>query len=94
MASYENRFPQNAPGQFYVDDQCIDCDLCRERLPEVFLRNDNDAHSYVGRQPRDEVELALCYEALEDCPIEAIGAKEAELQTDTENASPMPALQP
>lgn len=73
MASYENRFQQNAPGKFYVDDQCIDCDLCRERIPEVFLRNDEDAHSYVGCQPRDEAELTLCREALDDCPIEAIG---------------------
>jgi ferredoxin len=38
MADVANKFPQNVPGRFYVDDQCIDCDLCRERAPANFAR--------------------------------------------------------
>ena len=30
MAELENKYEENIEGQFYVDDQCIDCDLCRE----------------------------------------------------------------
>jgi len=73
MADYTDRFPQNAPGSYYVDDQCIDCDLCRERAPEIFLRNDEVAHSYVVRQPANEEERLLCEDALDSCPADAIG---------------------
>jgi len=30
MADVANKYAENVPGKFYVDDQCIDCDLCRE----------------------------------------------------------------
>ncbi len=73
MAEYTDRFPDNAAGAYYVDDQCIDCDLCRERSPKIFRRNDEEAHSYVFRQPINEEERLICVEALESCPVEAIG---------------------
>ncbi|HXO98743.1 MAG TPA: ferredoxin [Chthoniobacterales bacterium] len=41
MAELVNKYPQNAAGSFYVDDQCIDCDLCRETAPATFTRNDD-----------------------------------------------------
>jgi ferredoxin len=56
-----------------VDDQCIDCDLCRETAPANFRRNDDAGHSYVFKQPANPEELKLCKEALEGCPVEAIG---------------------
>jgi len=73
MANYSDRFPDNVPGSYYVDEQCIDCDLCRERAPDLFIRNDNGAHSFVIRQPANETEIAICEEALDSCPVEAIG---------------------
>ncbi|PYK90518.1 MAG: ferredoxin, partial [Verrucomicrobia bacterium] len=33
MADVANKYPENAAGKFYVDEQCIDCDLCRETAP-------------------------------------------------------------
>ena len=36
MADKDCRLPDNAPGRFYVDDQCIDCDACRETAPDFF----------------------------------------------------------
>ena len=39
------------PGKFYVDDQCIDCDLCRETAPANFTRSDDGGYSYVFKQP-------------------------------------------
>ena len=35
MADIANRYGENAPGKFYVDNQCIDCDLCRETAPII-----------------------------------------------------------
>src|ERR1700750_2435941 len=33
MADPANKYPENVSGPYYVDDQCIDCDLCRETAP-------------------------------------------------------------
>lgn len=73
MASRENRYPDNVPGRFYVDEQCIDCDACRETAPSHFRRNDERGYSYVYRQPVAPDEIARCQAALEGCPVEAIG---------------------
>jgi ferredoxin len=63
----------NVDGQFYVDSSCIDCDLCRQTAPEHFERNEADGYSYVFKQPETDEEIAHCKEALEECPVEAIG---------------------
>ena len=73
MADASNKYSQNISGAFYVDDQCIDCDLCRETAPTVFRRNDEGAFSYVHRQPVTAEEVALAEQALEQCPTETIG---------------------
>ncbi len=74
MADAANKYPENIEGTFYVDDQCIDCDLCRETAPANYKRNDDGGHSYVYKQPESPEEEALCKEAMEGCPVEAIGA--------------------
>jgi ferredoxin len=73
MAVFENKYPDNVPGKFYVDDQCIDCDLCRETAPDNFTRNEDGGYSFVYKQPATPEEAALCKEAMEGCPVEAIG---------------------
>ena len=73
MADASNRYAQNIQGAFYVDDQCIDCDLCRETAPANFKRDDDGGHSYVFKQPESPEEESLCKEAMEGCPVEAIG---------------------
>ena len=73
MAVFINRYSDNVPGKFYVDDQCIDCDLCRETAPDNFTRNEDGGYSYVFKQPVTPDEEALCKEAMEGCPVEAIG---------------------
>lgn len=65
--------PDNTTGKFYVDSQCIDCDVCRDTAPKNFMRNDENGYSYVYHQPSTSDELALCEEAREACPVEAIG---------------------
>jgi len=73
MADVANKYDENVEGKFYVDDQCIDCDLCRETAPANFKRNDDGGHSYVYKQPETPEEEGLCKEAMEGCPVEAIG---------------------
>jgi ferredoxin len=73
MADVANRYPENLPGKYYVDNQCIDCDLCRETAPSNFGRNDDGGYSYVFKQPTSPEEEKLCKEAMEGCPVEAIG---------------------
>jgi ferredoxin len=73
MADVANKYAENVAGTFYVDDQCIDCDLCRETAPGSFKRNDDGGHTYVYKQPETPEEEALCKEAMEGCPVEAIG---------------------
>lgn len=73
MAQYSDRFSINAPGRFYVDSSCIDCDQCRHHAPAFFAREDREAHSFVVRQPVKPEEIALCEEAANGCPVESIG---------------------
>ena len=74
MADPNDKVPGQAQGSFFVDTQCIDCDLCRETSPENFRRNDEEGYSYVYKQPETDEERELSQEALENCPVEAIGS--------------------
>lgn len=78
MADWNDKLPENAPGRFYVDRQCIDCDVCRDTSPRNFARNDENGYSYICKQPETPEELALCEEAFMACPVEAIGEDVAE----------------
>ena len=73
MADVANKYPDNAPGKYYVDNQCIDCDLCRETAPDNFMRNEDGGYSYVSKQPATHEEEERCKEAKEACLVEAIG---------------------
>jgi len=73
MAEVDDKWPENVAGKFYVDDQCIDCDLCRETAPDFFTRSEDGGYSYVHKQPESDDDVDLCMEALEGCPVEAIG---------------------
>ena len=73
MADKDCKLAENVAGKFYVDDQCIDCDACRETAPDFFRRNDDKGYSYVYRQPQSAADVDICMEALEGCPVEAIG---------------------
>ncbi len=74
MADLKKRLPQNVPGEFYVDDTCIDCDACRQIAPDNFTRNEEAGYTFVSKQPENEQEAEQCMEALEGCPVEAIGS--------------------
>lgn len=73
MADKTEKWPENVPGKFYVDEQCIDCDLCRETAPDYFERTEDGGYSYVSKQPTTQEGIDECMEALEGCPVDAIG---------------------
>lgn len=73
MAEVDSKQPENVNGKFYVDEQCIDCDLCRETAPNNFTRQEDGGYSYVYKQPEGDEEEEQCKEAMEGCPVEAIG---------------------
>jgi ferredoxin len=59
MADVANKYPENVPEKSYVDEQSIDCDLCRETAPANFKRNDDGGRSYVYKQAETPEEEAL-----------------------------------
>ena len=73
MADNTDKVEGNVDGKFYVDSNCIDCDLCRQTAPENFERNEDEGFSYVVKQPENEEEEQACIDAMEECPTEAIG---------------------
>ena len=88
MADGSRRWPQNAPGDFFVDRTCIDCDQCREIAPGTF--GDAPGHASVYRQP-DSPELerrALL--ALVTCPVGSIGAEQRHNLNSAVEAFPEP----
>ncbi|MCI0389343.1 MAG: ferredoxin [Acidobacteria bacterium] len=73
MPIASDRLPENKPGRYYVDSQCIDCDVCRDIAPANFKRESARNYSYVYKQPENDEEEDLCREAMEVCPVDAIG---------------------
>ena len=45
MADLEDKLPENTGGKYYVDDQCIYCDVCRDTSPKNFTRYDENGYS-------------------------------------------------
>lgn len=73
MASIQKSYSTNAPGNFFVDDTCIDCDLCRQIAPAVF-KEESD-HSVVYRQPEETADELRASMALVACPTGSIGTR-------------------
>jgi ferredoxin len=73
MAEKSKILPKNVLGRFYVDETCIDCEVCREIAPANFTRDDTSRKSYVFAQPDTPADEAACLAAIEECPVEAIG---------------------
>ncbi len=73
MAEKSQAWKENKPGKIFVDESCIACDACVLTAPKNFAMHDEDGHAYVSKQPDSPEEEALCQEAMEGCPVEAIG---------------------
>ncbi len=71
MANLKKRLPCNAEGEFFVDESCIDCSVCRTIAPGVF--GDGEETACVVKQPKSEAEELKSFQALVSCPVPAIG---------------------
>ena len=65
-----------AKKEYYVDEECIACDACVLVAEKHFKINEDTCLAYVCQQPKTAEEEALCEEALEVCPVEAIHKKD------------------
>jgi len=73
MADPTDKVPGQAPGKYYVDSNCIDCDVCRDTAPDNFRADEDEGYSYVFKQPENDEEETQCRDAMESCPSESIG---------------------
>lgn len=73
MADLKSKWHDNVPGKFYTDRSCIYCFLCASLAPNNFDSSEDDDHDVVYKQPSGEEELKQCYDALRNCPVNAIG---------------------
>jgi glyoxylase-like metal-dependent hydrolase (beta-lactamase superfamily II)/ferredoxin len=73
MANRSRAYPENVSGDFFVDDTCIDCDLCRQIAPSVFKEEED--HSSVFHQPDSAAETHKAAMALVACPTGSIGTR-------------------
>lgn len=84
MANLADSVAENAPGDFYVDRTCIDCDTCRQIAPSVFARSEAIGKSFVARQPDEHGARVRAAMALVSCPTSSIGTLD---KTDVKEAS-------
>jgi glyoxylase-like metal-dependent hydrolase (beta-lactamase superfamily II) len=73
VAQIRARHPGGAPGPWFVDDRCIDCDAARHVAPGLIVRNPGDGVSVFTRQPVTEEEVAMAWRAVLVCPTRSVG---------------------
>lgn len=75
MANRNSKTKHNVSGSFYVDTECIACDACILAAEKHFKIDTSvePAFAYVCKQPETPEEIEACNEAMESCPVEAIG---------------------
>ena len=71
MAERNKRRTENTSGNWFVDENCIDCDTCRWLAPGIFARI--DSASAVSAQPASPEDEEAALSALYACPTHAIG---------------------
>jgi glyoxylase-like metal-dependent hydrolase (beta-lactamase superfamily II)/ferredoxin len=76
MADPRKRLDSNAPGNFFVDGTCINCDACRQLAPDSF--EEIGQFSAVSRQPDSDGHVHQAYQALVACPVGAIGTDQSD----------------
>ncbi len=78
MADRKNKITDNINGPFYVDTDCIRCGNCADVALENFARGfapdqEDEDFYYVHKQPQSDEEHDNCEQAMEECPVDAIG---------------------
>ncbi len=73
MADKNAKQPENVPGPFYVDQNCVPCNDCIHEAPGLLKYNQDESHVYFFKQPETEDEWKQARNAMSVCPVEAIG---------------------
>ena len=68
--SYKMPRAANTPGNLFVDESCIDCDVCRWMCPSIFSRK--GVKSIVHKQPEEDNDKLRAYAAMISCPVGSI----------------------
>jgi glyoxylase-like metal-dependent hydrolase (beta-lactamase superfamily II)/ferredoxin len=72
MARVADRNPAGAPGDWFVDTTCIDCDAARHVAPGL-IGTDASGRSVFLRQPETEEDVRMAWRAVEVCPTRSVG---------------------
>ena len=72
MARVADRNPAGAPGDWFVDTTCIDCDAARHVAPGL-IGTDASGRSVFLRQPESEEDVRMAWRAVEVCPTRSVG---------------------
>ena len=72
-ADHAEKYADNVEGPYYVDKQCIACGVCPGTASENFKMSDDGSHAFVYKQPENDEERKSAEEAVEVCPVDAIG---------------------
>lgn len=73
MAELSEKWEDNAPGKYYIDQNCTLCAVCVDIAPKNIKESDDGDHCIVFKQPENDEEIEAMKEAIEECPTEAIG---------------------
>src|SRR6478752_2878965 len=92
MPNAKKRVPGNAPGDFFVDSTCIDCDTCRQIAPAVFA--EAVGHAVVHRQPESDSDRRFALYALVCCPTGSIGTLGGDRPAEVMDDFPLPVEEP
>ena len=76
-ADRSKRRPENAPGCFFIDDECISCGACWRLAPTFIFSHSVHTFAFFSRQPVTDRETRVAEEALLICPVGAIGAEDS-----------------
>jgi len=72
MADNTAKAEKNVDGKYYVDTNCVSCGQCVDIAGNFFVENP-EGGIYVKAQPESADDVALCEQALSNCPVDAIG---------------------
>ena len=73
MANRQEKWEDNIAGAYYVDKECILCSLCVDIAPNSFRESEEGDHDFVYRQPETAEDVEAARDAMEQCPVNAIG---------------------
>ena len=75
--------PKNAPGDFYVEDNCcLACGVPQIVAPDLFpIMDDSFEHCFVKKQPSNQMELEQMLDSVKDSELACIRYRGTDPQT-------------